>query len=52
MSVDKDKTRINVTLQTDLKIKLDEAAKKEERSTSNLVAKLIKEYIEQNQSRE
>lgn len=50
MSIENGKLRINVTLPADIKQKLDKLAKKENRSTSNLVAMLIKNYVE-NESR-
>lgn len=42
-----DKTRITVTLTKELKDKLDIQAEKESRNTSNLINKIIKEYLEE-----
>jgi len=52
MSIGKNNTRMIVTIPIKLKEQLDALAEEEGRSTSNLVVKIVKEYIEQNQSRE
>ena len=52
MSIGKNNTRMIVTIPINLKEQLDALAEEEGRSTSNLVVKIVKEYIEQNQSRE
>ena len=39
------KTRTNITIEKELKSKLEEIAKKEGRSFNNLVINILKEYI-------
>ena len=45
MTLSKDKTRISVTLSKDTYKKLKTIADKEGRSISNLVGKIIKDYL-------
>lgn len=46
--IGKDKTRIIITITNEDKIKLEELAKLENRNVSNLVATIIKKYINEN----
>lgn len=39
-------TRINLTIPKELKIKLEVLAKKQNRSTTNLIITILKEYID------
>lgn len=45
MSISKDKTRTQLTIEKDLKLTLEELAKKDERSFNSLVIKILKDYI-------
>lgn len=45
-SVSKDKTRINITIDRELKQKAEDVAKSENRSLSNLISYALKLYIE------
>ena len=45
MSIGDDKVRITITLTKELKEKLDEQAKLENRTTSNLVNNIAKKYL-------
>lgn len=45
MVVSKDNTRTLITLPKELKAKLEELAKKDERSFNNLVLKVLKDYV-------
>lgn len=40
------KTRTNITIEKDLKVQLEEQAKKENRSFNNLVIHILKEYLQ------
>lgn len=42
----KDKTRTNITIPKDLKVKLEEIAKKENRSFNNLVITVLQKFVE------
>lgn len=44
--VSKDNTRTLITLPKELKAKLEQQAKKESRSFSNLVLSVLKDYVE------
>lgn len=47
MAIDKNKkTRINLTIEHDLKAKIEELAKLDERSTNSLIIKLLKEALQ------
>lgn len=41
-----DKTRTNITIEKELKAKLEELAKKENRSFNNLVVTILQKYID------
>lgn len=45
MVVSKDNTRTLITLPKELKAKLEELAKQDERSFNNLVLKVLKDYV-------
>lgn len=45
MSVSNNKTRAIISLEKDLKAKIDELAKKDDRSFSNYVVQILKEHI-------
>ena len=45
MSVSNDKTRAIISLEKDLKSKIDELAKKDDRSFSNYVVQVLKEHV-------
>lgn len=46
MSISKDKTRTQITIEKDLKLILEDMAKNEERSFNNLVIKILKDYVD------
>ena len=47
MAIDKNKkTRINLTIEHDLKAKVEELARLDERSTNSMLIKLIKESLQ------
>lgn len=46
MTISKDNTRTNITIPKELKVKLEELAKQDNRSFNNLVITVLKEYIE------
>ena len=47
MSINTDKnTRINLTIPKELKVKLEELAEKQTRSTTNLIIMILKDYID------
>lgn len=46
MSIGKDKTRSNIIIPKDLKAKLEEIAKKENRSFNNLVITVLQKFVE------
>jgi metal-responsive CopG/Arc/MetJ family transcriptional regulator len=50
--IGKDKTRIVITITDKDKTKLDELAKQENRNISNMVATIIKKYIDENEKSE
>ena len=45
MAVSSDKTKAIISLEKDLKAKIDELAKKDDRSFSNYVVQILKEHI-------
>ena len=45
MAIGKDKTRTQITIEKDLKIILEQLAKKDNRSFNGLVIKILKDYI-------
>ncbi len=45
MSISENKTRTNITFPKELKSKLEEIAKKENRSFNNLVITILEKYI-------
>lgn len=45
MSISKDKTRTQLTIERDLKLILEEMAKNDERSFNSLVIKILKDYV-------
>lgn len=45
MAVSSDKTRAIISLEKDLKSKIDELAKKDDRSFSNYVVQVLKEHV-------
>ncbi len=45
MSISANKTRTQITIEKELKIKLEQIAKQENRSFNNLVINILKEYI-------
>lgn len=44
--IGEDKTRTLITIPKDLKVKLEELAKKDSRSFNNLVTKVLTNYVE------
>lgn len=46
MAIKEDKTRTNITIPKDLKSRLEELAKKENRSFNNLVITVLQKYAE------
>lgn len=48
MSISKDNTRTNITIEKDLKSKLEKLAKANNRSFNNQIITILKEYIEKN----
>lgn len=49
MAVGKDKTGVLVNMDKDLKAKLEEIAKKDGRSLTNLINKILTDYVEDTQ---
>lgn len=49
MTISKNKTRVLITIDTELKERAEEVAKKQDRSLSNYIVSLIREAVE-NQS--
>ena len=49
MSVGKDKTGVLVNIDKELKIKLEQLAKKDGRSLTNLINKILSDYVEDTQ---
>ena len=47
MAVSSDKTRTIISLEKDLKIKIEHFAKKEDRSFNNYVVKILKNHIKE-----
>lgn len=45
MSISQDKTRTNITISKDLKEKLEQIAKEENRSFNNLLITVLQEYV-------
>ncbi len=45
MSISQDKTRTNITIPKDLKEKLEQIAKEENRSFNNLLITVLQEYV-------
>ena len=46
MAIGEDKTRTNITIPKDLKAKLEEIAKRENRSFNNLVITVLQKFVE------
>ena len=46
MAISKDKTRTNITIEKDLKAKLEQLAKEQNRSFNNLVITILKDYTD------
>ena len=46
MAIGEDKTGVLVNMNKDMKAKLEELAKKDERSLTNLINKILTEYVE------
>ena len=46
MAVSEDKTRTIISLEKDLKAKLESLAKQENRSFNNYVVKILKDYVQ------
>ena len=46
MAVSEDKTRTIISLEKDLKTKLESLAKQEDRSFNNYVVKILKDYVQ------
>ena len=49
MSVGKDKTGVLVNMDKELKVKLEKLAKKDGRSLTNLINKILSDYVEDTQ---
>ena len=47
MAISGDKTRTIISLETDLKTKLEKFAKKEDRSFNNYVVKILKNHVQE-----
>lgn len=45
MTISKENTRTNITIQKELKAQLEEIAKNENRSFNNLVITILKDYV-------
>lgn len=45
MTIGKDKTRTNITIEKDLKKELEDIAKEQNRSFNNLVITILKEFV-------
>ena len=53
MAIDKNKkTRINLTIEIDLKQKIEQLAKEDMRSTNSMIIKLLKENLEARENKE
>lgn len=46
MTIGKDKTRTNITIEKDLKVKLEQLAKEDNRSFNNLVITILKNHVD------
>ena len=46
MAIGEDKTRTNITFPKELKTKLEELAQKDGRSLTNLINKILTDYVE------
>ena len=46
MSISNNKTRTMLTIEKELKQKLEQIAKNQERSFNNLIIKILKEYVQ------
>ena len=46
MTIGKDKTRTNITIEKELKAKLEKLAKQDNRSFNNLVITILKSYVD------
>lgn len=46
MTISSDKTRTNITISKELKTKLEQKAKEQNRSFNNLIITILKNYIE------
>ena len=46
MTIGKDKTRTNITIEKELKVKLEKLAKQDNRSFNNLVITILKSYVD------
>lgn len=46
MAIGKDKTRTNITIEKELKAKLEELAKNDNRSFNNLIITILKNYVD------
>lgn len=44
MAIGKDKTRMSLTIEKDLKLKLEQLAKEENRALNNLITTVLKDY--------
>ena len=49
MAIGEDKTRTNITFPKELKAKLEELAQKDGRSLTNLINKILTDYVEEAQ---
>jgi predicted transcriptional regulator len=49
MAIGEDKTRTNITFPKELKTKLEELAKKDNRSFNNLIIKILSDYVKNSQ---
>lgn len=49
MPISNDKTRANITFPKELKIQLEELAKKQNRSFNNLIITISKDFVSENQ---
>jgi len=49
MTIGKDKTRTNITIEKAFKEELEELAKKENRSLNNLIITILKEHVNNRQ---
>ena len=52
MAIDKNKkTRINLTIEHDLKAKVEELAREDERSTNSMLIKLLREALQERENK-